>query len=322
MPSMNHSFVVKIETMENITYSKLLVPFDFSDTALNAFNQAITIAKKSNATIYLLHVVEELVYRNVSDSRNYYDINLSQIDSLEKEIVEKAKVQLEILAEKARTENKLKIEVIITTGIVREQIINTVEKVNANLIVMGTHGTKGFVDFFVGSNTIRVISESKHPILTISNKAKSNGFKKILLPFRDEYHSREKVDYAFEMAQLFGAEIHILAIDTDETKESSEKLLLQAEQIKRFADIRGIKNTITTLSEGYAPDTILNHAKMIDADLLVIISTMDKVGIAEFFKGSFCEQIVKHASIPVLSIYPKFNAGDSQVYMPGYDWQP
>jgi nucleotide-binding universal stress UspA family protein len=307
--------------MSKISPSKILVPVDFSDTSINALSYAANIAVKNQATLYLLHNIESTVLSSPSGPGSYYDFTNVNGEAYEKDMAEKATVHLKKLAEKTAAENSITVESIITSGVVKEQIIATAQKNKVDLIVMGTHGSKGFVEFFIGSNTIRVIAEAKLPVLTVNNKTKVEGFSKILLPFRDEYHSREKVDYALEMAKMYGAELHILGIDTENDKSSSQKLQLQAEQIKRFADKKNIKSTITVLVEGYVPEIILNHAKTINADLIVVMATLDKVGVSEFFKGSFCEQIVKHATIPVLSIYPHFNPDGAQIYVPGFDWE-
>jgi nucleotide-binding universal stress UspA family protein len=300
----------------NFNLKKILVPVDFSDTSLQALEYAIDIAKRSKATITLIHNTESMV-ANVSTG-DYFASSINNLIAFEKEANEKAKEHLKKFAEKIEKKNKIKTTAVITSGWVREEVLRTAEKTEADIIIMGTHGVKGFREFIVGSNTFRVINEAVCPVLSVQHHAKTPGFKNILLPFRDKSHSREKVDYAIKIAELYGATIHVLGIDMEETKEDFKKIELETEQIKSIIEKKGLKCKIKVKSSQYVSDKVLKHAQEVKADLIVIMADMDKMNISEYFMGPFSQQIVNHSSIPVLSIRPTFNPNTIELH--GYGW--
>jgi len=293
---------VKITTLK---IKKILVPIDFSDTSLKALDYAADMVKRSGASITLIHNTASMIV-NISPGE-YYAPQVYNLAGHEKEVREKAKKHLEKIAKKLEREFGIKITAATTSGWVREQILQTADKIKADLIIMGTHGVKGFREFLVGSNTFRVVNESKCPVLSVQHYSKNTQFKNILLPFRDKPHSREKVDFGIRIAELYEAKLHILGIDTAQSKLSYKKILLEAEQIKQIAEKREITSNIKIFSKGYTSDLILSQAKKIKADLIIIMSDLDRSRISQLIMGPICQQIVNHSPIPVLSIPPTFN---------------
>ncbi len=295
---------------------KILVPVDFSDISLNALDHAVNLAKLNKASITLIHNTEAMM-TNIYPG-DYYAPAINNLASYEKEVFDKAKEHLKKLAEKIEKKNKIKTTAVNTSGWIREEILNTAEKIKADIIIMGTHGTKGFREFIIGSNTFRAINEAKIPVLSIHPNAKTISFKNILLPFRDDPHSREKVDYAIKIAEIYGSTIHVLGIDMEKSKSSAKKMELEAAQIKNIVEKHNIKCKIKVQSSDYISDNVLKYAKKVNADLIVIMSDMDRMNISEYLMGPFSQQIVNHSPIPVLSIRPTFNP--NTIILHGYGW--
>jgi nucleotide-binding universal stress UspA family protein len=302
--------------MEIFNIKKILVPVDFSETSLKALDHAVYIAKKSKADVTVLNVVESTY--SYAPSTEYTALTFTNLENYEKSVVKQSKDHLLKLTQQIKKKEKINILGIVSSGWVKEEILDTAESIKADLIVMGTHGVKGFREFITGSNTFRVVNEAKCPVLSLRKTVQKLGFKNIVLPFRDKPHSREKVDYAIKMAELFGSTIYVLGIDTDEDPEHFKKIQLEAEQIKRIIEKHGITCSVKVKSSPYLPKKVLKYAKKKNADLVVIMSDLDRMEISEFFMGPFAQQMVNHAPIPVLSIRPAFNP--DMVDLHGYGW--
>jgi nucleotide-binding universal stress UspA family protein len=300
----------------NFTIKKILVPIDFSENSMKALDNAIYMAKLSKAGITLIHNTE--VVMADPNPGGYFAPSLNNYAAFEKDMFENAKNHLKKLAEKIEKKNKIKVTSITTSGWIREQILNTAEKIKADIIVMGTHGTKGLREFIMGSNAFRIVNEAKCPVLSIHPQTKTPGFKNILLPFRGKRHSREKVDYAIKIAEMYGSTIHVLGIDTENSKSDKKKIELEAEQIKDIIEKHGLKCKIKVESAAFLSEKVLKYSKKIDADLIVIMADLDKMRISEYFMGPFAQQIVNHSPIPVLSIKPTFNPNTVELH--GYGW--
>ena len=282
---------------------KILIPIDFSKTSLSALDTAITFSKKSGASLHLLHVNEGLT----KSLEPGYFVNPPMMLDYQNSFIEQSDKHLADLAGKIKSETGMTAKSSTETGLVHATIRDFTENEKIDLIVMGTHGVSGVKEFFIGSNTIRVIRDSRCPVLSIRKKVSKNPFKKILMPFRDKPHSREKVNYAIDMALLFGSEIYVLGIDTEQTDAHKKKILLEAKQIKEIISKNGVKCFTKVISRGYAGDIVLDHARKIESDLIISMADLDKMNVFEYFTGPFSQQVVNHSPIPVLSVRPKFN---------------
>lgn len=282
---------------------KILIPIDFSKTSLKALDHAAYLAKISDAEITLLHVPESL---SVTTGTGVFDPPDFHED-YEKNIADQSNKRLDELAAGLKKKGNLKVNTLTVIGSPKKEILNVSKKIKADLIVMGTHGASGIKEFFIGSNTFSIIKDAKCPVLSVQKDQKSPGFKNILVPFRDKPHSREKVNYAIDLALLYNATIHVLGIDTEYTKAHKRKIELEAEQIRKIVEKKGLTCKVKVIESDYLADTLLKHAAAIGADLIISMSDMDRMSIVEYFSGPYAQQLVNHSPIPVLSIRPQFN---------------
>lgn len=298
--------------MDTYSIHKILVPIDFSLTSLKALDQARFIARKTNAEITLVHVMNSVLS---GDNPLYFTIPRSA--EYEGEMFKACEKEINRLADKIRQWEAVTVKTKILSGNTKHEVLKAAEETEADLIVMGTHGTSGIKEFVKGSNTVRIISEAKCPVLSVQ-QAHEPGFKKILVPFRNRPHSREKINYAMSVAKLFGSSIYVLGIDVEDDEEVRHKLKLEAKQIKGIVEHKGLKCEIQVITGSYLSEEILEHAKEADADLVIVMSDLDKRSISDYIMGPFAQQVVNHSHIPILSIHPTFNA--EMVNLKGYGW--
>ncbi|MCW3071692.1 MAG: universal stress protein UspA-like protein [Bacteroidetes bacterium] len=277
--------------------NKILVPIDFSEQSLIALEQSYTLAREYHAEITLLHVIEEAGALAKFFSKE-------QHEDLRKNV----QAQLDQLALEEGKKTKLSINTLIAKGSVYEKVNEVAELINATMIVMGTNGDQGLKKKFIGSNALRVVRESKIPVITIKGKHHRQGCKNIVLPLDLSKETREKVSKAIELSRLFGgATVRVVSVlfTTDEfvvnriTRQLGQvKNFLEKEQIECSAEIiKGIKGE-ETLAQN-----ILEYAQKVEGDL-VMIMTQQEVDFTQYFIGSSAQEIINHSTIPVLSIRP------------------
>ncbi len=141
-------------------YSTILVAIDFSDSSDNAFQHALSIARKYSAKLIVLHVINEPV-----DLRGFYVPHIS-FEKLEEEIEEGAKKMMDTFCAQ-HLNDYADYESVIVSGLPYEQVIDTAREKNADLIVMGTHGRTGLDHVLFGSTAAKVVRKSPIPVLTI-----------------------------------------------------------------------------------------------------------------------------------------------------------
>ncbi len=136
---------------------RVLVPLDLSDAARPTLRAAKEIARRFEARLHLLHVIEPLPFP-VSIT------GIVTIFDLVPDIREKARVQLKALLEEAEgppVEGILRIE----SGHAATKIVETARDMKADLIVLATHGLTGVEHFCIGSVAERVVRTAPCPVL-------------------------------------------------------------------------------------------------------------------------------------------------------------
>jgi nucleotide-binding universal stress UspA family protein len=150
-------------------FKHILVPTDFGEAANHAVDVAIALATKFESKLTLLHA-----YTIPYAGYGYGDGLLWPIDELSRA----AKTELDVALRKAK-ERYPKTEGVLVCGEPWHQILDTAKTCGADLIVMGTHGRRGFSRVFLGSVAERVVRLSPIPVLTASSKEDQKAKEKV-----------------------------------------------------------------------------------------------------------------------------------------------
>ncbi len=279
---------------------KILIPTDFSDLSLYAIDYAVNIANIQGSNIHLFHVIEELLTMAVPG--DFY-LNTEEIIQREVEILALKSKQISELASSLEQKYQMKFSTHVEFGRSHRVLTDYANENKFDLIVMSTHGVSGFREFIIGSNAVRVISEADCPVLSIQNKMPDNGIRKILMPFKDDPYSRQKVKFAINYAKWFNAELITLGIDTEVDDMHLQKIEREAAQIKEIVDENKIPNRLF-LTQGNAAKEILKCAKEQEVDLILVMADMENEDVVDFIMGPTAQQLINHSKVPVLSIQP------------------
>lgn len=149
----------------DITIKKILVPIDFSEYSKASLRYAVSFAKKFNAEINLIYVVEPIIYPP--------DFSMGQIaiPSMDIELDKRAEVELQKLIE-TEINGVLKSEIIIRTGKPFIEIIETASEKDIDLIIIATHGHSGVEHILFGSTAEKVVRKAPCPVLTLREPIK------------------------------------------------------------------------------------------------------------------------------------------------------
>jgi len=147
---------------------KILVPIDFSDYSKNALKYAVQFAKHFNSSMYLIYVIEPVIYPA--------DFSMGQvaIPSMDTNIQSRAEEELNNLA-KNYVDPSIKVEIIIKTGKPFVEINETAKEKDIDLIIIATHGHTGVEHLLFGSTAEKVVRKAPCPVLTLREPIK--GFK-------------------------------------------------------------------------------------------------------------------------------------------------
>ncbi len=278
----------------NPEIKKILVPVDLSESSTAALETAKVLAKKLNAEIALLHV---LVFND------YYFSIVPEVRSILpsiKEIELAAQKQMEEISSTIKKDSGINASVFVTTGNIEKEVFDFCKREKMDLIVMGTHGTSGYREHFIGSNAQRVVTLSKIPVLTIQGNATKNEFKNIMVPIDNSLHSREKLNIAIDFAELFGSKIHLLGLSDSADKKDLELFKVKLSPVEKLLTEKNINYETVILPGENVANAALKYAGDSKCDLIVI-NTGHESKTTGIFLGTFAQQIVNHSKVPVLS---------------------
>jgi nucleotide-binding universal stress UspA family protein len=285
---------------------QVLIPIDFSPQSLLALEQSPRIAKFYKAELTLLFVID--------DGNTLKKVLKKKVDP---SLIELIQQRLNQASEPIAKKHNLKVNTLISKGRIYEEILEEAEKIDAKLIIMGKSGsTKGLKKKLIGSNAIRVVKESKCPVITIKGKHPREGCKNILLPIDLSKESREKVKNAIMLGKLYGATVHVVSTTFELNKESTALLTKQVQLVKKFIEESGVKCTTelvkTDKKKSSIAETVVKYANKIDADLIILM-TQQEGQKKPAFLGSTAQDIINDSDVPVMSIVPslKKNVGFS-----------
>jgi nucleotide-binding universal stress UspA family protein len=282
--------------MKTVTIQKILIPIDFSETSMLAIEHAAFTAQLFKAELVLLHIVEKH-WDQFSIIAPELRINSSS------ELTDAIEKRLDEIASDIRAKYGVKSMTITTSGNIFNEILSVSKEQAVDMVVMGTHGTSGFVEFFAGSNTFKVVTQAECPVISVQTHAQKLGFKDILLPIDDSLHSRQKVDYAIALAQKFASKVHVLGLADMSDQTAQNKLEIKLDQIEEYIKKCGLAYTRKTVEGKNQAKTTYEYAKTVNADLIVIMTDQDEI-ITGRLMGTFAQQVINHSKIPVMSIKP------------------
>ncbi len=138
-------------------FKKILCPVDFSDTSMNAANNAINFSMEIKAEITFIHIIDIQALQNIGDlsGGGINDINL---------LIEEEKPVLSKLKDECDKKG-IKVKTVLTHGEPVNVILETIKEGGHDLIIMGTHGKTGLTRLVLGSIAENVVRKSDIPVL-------------------------------------------------------------------------------------------------------------------------------------------------------------
>ncbi|NGX42448.1 MAG: hypothetical protein K940chlam7_00728 [Chlamydiae bacterium] len=140
-------------------YQNILVALDLKPEDDDVVSeQAFRIAETSGATVSFVHVVEPIFNYGLPPGAD------NKYDQWESELEEGAKMQMSKLGEKCSIPT---FRQYVRVGQVKRELLQTAERVRADLIVVGTHCRHGLTSLFFGNTADDVVNDAKCDVLAI-----------------------------------------------------------------------------------------------------------------------------------------------------------
>jgi nucleotide-binding universal stress UspA family protein len=283
------------------------------------FGKIIIASDLSEATNQVINCIQELKHLGTTEVILFHALGIKHLEALRYEL---ARYSEPTLLEQKQLLEKLGFAADVnigTDGVVWE-LNRTAAKENASLIVIGTHGRGMAFDALLGGEAHKIIHNAMFPLLIIrlqlfegEGKCKANCLslsKKILYAtdFSDTAH--RAFTYVEKMVECGAARISLLHVQ-DKTRiekhlhhrleEFNDIDTERLEMLKGILIKKGAREVDILLKYGFPVMEILKASKEDDYSVIVM-GSQGKGYVKEMFLGSVSNNVIRHASLPVLLI--------------------
>lgn len=192
----------------------------------------------------------------------------------------------------------LKIDCILSSGMIKDKIIQTADVRNADLIVMGTHGAGSWRDVIIGTNTADVIQSSDIPVIAVPGSYKNFRFSKIAFATTFAEYDFQTLFRTTELFKSYSSEIFVVHVDSKSEGDSLLKQKLEfAGMVKSGITYDNIR--FETINDSHTETALLNFIKSNNIDI-VVTSARKRNIFEKFTDRSLSRQMAFHTSVPLL----------------------
>jgi len=286
----------------------MLCPVDFSEFSVRAYRHALSLAEHYRSKLVVLHIVE--VWRHPSAS---FAATASLYDEYCQSLRGSGREQLQEFV-KSHTHNKVQPELLVDQGIAPDSILSFAQEQKSDLIVMGTHGLRGFDRLMLGSATDRVMRSAPCPVLAVREPTHDSiaaGQERHYLHHLDRIlcctdfseDSGRALNYAISAAAEYDAELTLLHVSEEVPRPSKmeEAIAVATEQLEKLipAERRKTLKIRTAVRSGKPYREIIRFAQEAQTDLVSMgVRGHGALDLAVF--GSTTYRVMQLGPCPVL----------------------
>jgi nucleotide-binding universal stress UspA family protein len=297
---------------------KILLPIDFSEYSEMALRQCARLVRQLSATVELVNVREPVMLT----APEAVLVSPATAAVLEEAAEASSREQL------ARTVDELRSAGLVATasshqGAPPSKVIVELARVRgSDLIVMGTHGRRGFERALLGSVVERVLRHAPCPVLSVgppSAGAELHEVRRILVPVDFSENSDHALRFALEFGRLLGAEVEVVHV-WDRPSWFDNQLTIVCDGEKRVLGELIHENTTRDLelfareatSSSFSPPACRllsgNPARELLVEIeggrydLIVLGTQGRGGLGHLLLGSMAEKLVRFSSKPVITV--------------------
>lgn len=274
---------------------KILLPTDFSETSENAFVYAIELAKLFKAELVLLHTFDLPIVDSQAMPLNYatiYEtIELTNFEHFRDEMQ-----KLRTIVEQRKLEHVVMNHILMDGDLVYN-IKKVIKQENIDFVVMGTKGTTGWLDSFIGTNASAVISDVSVPVLSVPFESKFKKIETIAFTTRFRKKDMEAMHKVLAFAKKVNAKVKCLYVKTEES-DVKKKTITKWES--HFEEEKNLEFFIIPSED--VKETIEDFLTGQEIELLAIL-TYKRNFFVELFTTTTTQKLAQHLKTPILVLH-------------------
>lgn len=288
----------------------ILCPIDFSEFSIRAYQHALSLTEHYRARLVAQHIVELSHYPYadyVASTGDYADFCRA--------LHEGGRQKLQEFVKK-HAHHEIQPELVVSEGAAPDCILSLAHTRKADLIVMGTHGRRGFDRLVLGSVTDRVMRKAECPVMAISKlppepvasgepRRHGHHLSRILFCTDFSTNSQRALNYAISAAEEYGAELTLLHVleEAPSPAKAENTIATATAQLDKLipAEKRKTLKFKTAVRIGKSYQQIIQLAEDVQIGLIAMgVSGRGALDRAVF--GSTTYRVIQLGPCPVLAV--------------------
>jgi nucleotide-binding universal stress UspA family protein len=295
---------------ETLNIKLILCPIDFSEFSVSAYQHALSVAEHYQAKFVAQHIVE--LWRHPAAD---FVASAGLYEEYSEALRESGKKQLQEFVEN-HTHDEIQPELVVQVGVAADSILSFAQLQKADVIVMGTHGRRGFDRLMLGSVTDRVMRKAPCPVLAASKPLHDSvaagkerrhvrHLSRILFCADFSENSDRALKYAISATAEYDAELTLLHVleEVPGPAETEEAMTLAAERLHKLIppEERKTLKIKTAVRIGKPYEQIVQFAGDAQIDMVTMgVRGRGALDVAVF--GSTTYRVMQLGSCPVLAV--------------------
>jgi nucleotide-binding universal stress UspA family protein len=267
---------------------RILVASDDSEYTAGAIHEALRIAKKSGARVRVIHLITNPSPEITAGAA-----------TIPAPVLERARAHLdEVEREAAAAGVACDTEVIRTSLRLYQEIVDQADRMQANLIVMGRRGRRGFARVRLGQATAKVIGHAHCSVLVVPRNTEITG-RRFVLATDGSIFADAATGIAGSLAKILGAPVSAISVTLpSQSAQRHEEARSASNRAAAFLASHGIATEAEVL-HGRPDEVIVQTAVAKQADLIVV-GSHGRTGLERAMLGSVSERVIDATSTAVL----------------------
>ena len=276
----------------------LLMATDLSARSDRALERALRIAGEHDASLTILHVVDEDLPATLADAQG-----------------EAAQRAIRDHIESATAADRPQVTIEVAYGRAHAEILEMSETIDADLIILGVHREDAFKDMFRGTTAERVIRAGNVPVLLVKERS-DDPYRRIMVGVDFSVYSRRAVEFAirfapagtFNLVHAFDVPFKGFLNNADTKREVSKQHeskfqeMVEAEMATFLSTLEARTPALKRImKEGTVHEVIHGQVQSLRPDLLVV-GTHGRTGVAHALLGSIAENMLRAPPCDVLAV--------------------
>lgn len=293
----------------------ILCPIDFSEFSERAYRHALSLAEHYRAKVVALHVVELFRFPSAG-----FAASAGLYDEFCQAAREDGKEQLQEFV-KNHTHDEIQPELVVHQGIASDSILAFAQAQKTDVIVMGTHGRRGYDRLMLGSVTNRVMRRARSPVLVVckpqhestvadmaagKERGHAHRLNRILFCTDFSENSERALNYAISATEEYDAELTLLHVleEVPSPAKTEEAIAAATEQLDKLIppEARKTLKIKTAVRIGKPYLQIIQLALETQVDMVAMgVRGRGALDLAVF--GSTTYRVIQLGPCPVLAVH-------------------